>query len=501
MITEKNILKNLILLAFLQLFVFSSKSQIIAYYNSGAFNVPYGSPFLETSTTLNGFSLKAKKIDGKFQNSVSVLFTVYKDSTIVKANKYNLKGPFFDDTLNIPSFIDNQRYPLPNGTYTIVTQLNDNFNLSQKPLTIKEVIKIEFNNNLLQSSSIQVLESYKKAITPSSITKSGYDLISYNVNYFPESQNELAFYFEAYNTDTVLGKGTPFVYSYYIETNNTLKKLDNYGAFKKQMAAKVNPLLSKMDISKLGSGNYNLVIEIRDEKNILQMQKKYFFQRLNKAVDIVALYGFDEKKSINDYFGNCNNADTLKMFVECLWPISNALDKERVITQATKKDPELMKKFVIDFWQRYAADTANPLKLWASYYKEVQKVMVLFKCGKQPGYYTERGRVYLQYGAPNQRSQQYAEENTFPYEIWQYYRLNDKSNGQFFSNRKFVFVSKMLGDDCYNLIHSNMRGEIYNERWQFEVTRRNNNGLANPDNTTPTGTENNQFNEIYNNPR
>ena len=101
----------------------------------------------------------------------------------------------------------------------------------------------------------------------------------------------------------------------------------------------------------------------------------------------------------------------------------------------------------------------------------------------------------------NDLNKQFAEENTFPYEIWQYYRLNDRSNNQFFSNRKFVFVSKMLGDDCYNLIHSNMRGEIYNERWQFEVTRRNNNGLANPDNTVPVGTENNSFNEIYNNPR
>ncbi len=483
------------------LFSLNNNAQITAYFNYGAFNVPNGYPFLETYITLNGHTLKTKKLGGKFQNSVTIIFTAYKDSTIFKANKYNLKGPLFEDSLNVPSFIDNQRYTLPNGTYTVVIQLTDNNNPSQKPLVTKEIIVMAYNKNLLQSSSIQVLESYKKAITTSALTKSGYDLIPYNVNYFPESQNELAFYFEAYNTDTVLGANKAFIYSYYIETSSTLKKLDNHGAFKKQLSAKANPLLAKLDISKLGSGNYNLVIDIRDEKNILQFQKKYFFQRLNKAVDIVALYGFDEKKNINDYFGSCNNADTLKMFVECLWPIANSIDKERAINQATKKDVDLMKKFVIDFWQRYAADTANPLKLWGNYYKEVQKVMVLFKCGKQPGYYTERGRVYLQYGPPNQRSQQFAEENTFPYEIWQYYRLNDRSNNQFFSNRKFVFVSKMLGDDCYNLIHSNMRGEIYNERWQFEVTRRNNNGLANPDNTIPVGTENNQFNDIYNNPR
>ncbi len=127
--------------------------------------------------------------------------------------------------------------------------------------------------------------------------------------------------------------------------------------------------------------------------------------------------------------------------------------------------------------------------------------MVLFKCGKQPGYYTERGRVYLQYGAPSQRSVQNADLNTFPYEIWQYYRLNDRSNGQFFSNRKFVFVNKNIADDCHTLIHSDTRGEIYNDRWRFELTRRNNNGVANPDNTAPVGTQYNQFDEIYSNPR
>jgi len=124
-----------------------------------------------------------------------------------------------------------------------------------------------------------------------------------------------------------------------------------------------------------------------------------------------------------------------------------------------------------------------------------------FKCGKQQGYYTDRGRVYLQYGPPSQRAMQPNEQNTFPYEIWQYYRTTDASNGQFFSNRKFVFVNKMIGDDCYMLVHSDMRGEIYNPRWQFELTRRNNNGIADPDNNTPAGTETNQFNEIYSNPR
>jgi len=498
---SKNIRKTLFLAASLVFLSSHIVAQITAYFNLGAFNVPAKQPFVETYLTLVGNSLAHKKINDQYQNSVNILLTISRDSSIIKANKYNLNGPLFSDTLKIPTFIDNQRYPVDNGIYIIKMIITDNFNPKQKPLELKQRFLISYGTKQIQSSSIQVLESYKKADVTSSITKSGYDLIPYNINYFPESQNELPFYFEAYNTDTVLGTNKPFIFYYYLENSANLNKLTSFGSFKKQTTAPANALLGKIDISKLGSGNYNLVIEIKNDQNKVQFQSKYFFQRLNKAIDIASLHDLNEKKTISDYFGSCNNADTLKMFVECLWPIANGLDKERVINQGVKKDPEMMKKFVIDFWQRRAADTANPLKLWGEYYKSVQEAMVLFKCGKQPGYYTERGRVYLQYGPPNQRSQQNMDMNTFPYEIWQYYRLNDKTNGQFFSNRKFVFVNKNLGDDCHVLIHSNMRGEVNNDRWMFDITRRNNNGIGDPSQTKPPGTEYNQFEEIYSNPR
>ena len=476
-------------------------SQPICYFNLGVFNTSQNEPFIETYLTIPGNSLFAREVKkGEFQNSVNILFTVFKDTTIIKANKYNLNGPVFKDSALAPVFIDNQRYALPNGNYRVELSLTDNYNPDRKPFTTKQNIALAYTQNHIQCSSIQALESYKKSEKPGPLTKSGYDMIPYTVNYFPETSKELSFYFETYNTDTVFGKGKPFVYYYYLENKENLAKLNDYGSFKKQISAKVNPLLAKMDISQLGSGNYNLVICIKDENNVMHIESKYFFQRLNRKADILAKQQNEKDKTLQQYFGNCNNVDTLRMFVECLWPIANGVDKERTINQSIKKNPELMKNFIIDFWQRRAADTANPLKMWTIYYKNVQEAMVLFKCGKQPGYYTDRGRVYLQYGKPNQRAQQNMEQNTYPYEIWQYYKLVDNVNSRTLTNRKFVFVSKMLADDCYRLVHSDTPGEIINDRWRFEVTRRNANGTS-PDAEMPAGTETNQFNEIYNNPR
>jgi GWxTD domain-containing protein len=480
---------------------FTSPAQVNAFFNHGVFNSPGSQPFIETYLTIVGSSLHHEQTGRSWNNSVNINLTIMKDSLIVKANKYNLIGPSFDTASQAPVFIDNQRYPLANGQYTLKIRLTDANDANSKALEIVQPVTVNFPAGEMRASSIQPIESFSKAQKQGPLTKSGLDLVPYNVNYYPETSKEIAFYMEVYNADLTLGKDEPFVLSYYIEMDNNREKLGSYGGFQKQKAASVNPMLGRQDISKLGTGNYNLVIELKDKNNVIQLSEKYFFQRLNRAVDIVALQNYSERQNVAEYFGNVNSADTLQMFVECLWPIADNVDKERIINQALVKKPDLMKKFVIDFWQRRAADTANPLKMWATYYQSVQQAMVLFKCGKQKGYYTERGRVYLQYGPPNQRSQQMNEPNTFPYEIWQYYRTTDATNGQFFSNRKFVFVNKNLGDDCYNLVHSDMRGEINNPRWQFEVTRRNNNGIANPDNNTPAGTQFNQFNDIYSNPR
>lgn len=476
-------------------------AQLNAYYSSASYNTPNNTPYIDVYLTLVGKGLKAKNVNAnQFQNKVLLVQTIYKDSLIVKANKYKLSGPLFTDTLNPPTFLDAQRYSLPNGNYLVVTDITDANATTKKTITIKEKVEIKFQSNQLSSSSIQLLEKFQKSTTPTILTRSGFDLTPYCINYYPETQKELSFYLELYKADSILGKNKNFIFKYYIENKFNSTLIDGLGAFKKQTTANVNPLLAKVNIENLYSGNYNLVVEVIDENNILQFQTKQFFQRLNKKKN-EDLYEFMQTKTIQEYFGQCSNLDTLKMFVECLWPIANNLDKDRIINAANKKDADVMKKYVVNFWERYAADTANPLKLWSSYYREVQKVMKLFKCGKQAGYYTDRGRVYLQYGAPNIRSEQLAEQNTYPYEIWQYYRLTDKTNAQFYSNKRFVFVNKTLADDCFMLIHSDVRGEVLNDRWRFEVTRRNTNGISNPDNVQPGGTESNSFNQIFANPQ
>lgn len=471
-------------------------ASVTAYFNYGLFNVPKGSPFVETYLTIVGSSIKFKPTNGGFQGSVNVKLSLVKSGQVVASNNYNLMSPVEKDTVQVSSFIDNQRYPVTNGIYTIEITLSDNNDLSKKSFSSKETFTVNFSASELSCSSIQMLESYSKSTQSGNITKSGYDLIPYCVNYYPKNLNKLQFYFESYNTDTVLGVNQPFVYSYYVERKEDLFKPQGCSGFKKQNTAKVNPLLAQIDISKLESGNYYLVIELRDKNNKLQLEKRHYFQR-NNPIQLTQEY--KNKRSVNEFFGDYNNVDTLKMFVECLWPISSATEKDWGINQAIKQDPDYMKSYIVDFWQKRAGDSLDPLQLWLAYYKEVIIANSEFKCGKQKGYYTDRGRVYLQYGKPNQRVIQPSEPYAYPYEIWQYYRVQDQSNGQFYSNKKFVFVNKNIADDCFQLVHSDMRGEINNPRWQFEISKRRND--PNIDKTKPDPLIGNNAEDFYNNPR
>jgi len=494
---------NRLLLFLTTLFFGVNAKALDVYYKAATFYAPATGPFVETYMTIAGNSAYFKKVKGGYQASVHIqLALIDADGNIAAGKKYNLTGPVFKDTNEvIPSFIDSQRYPVKNGTYTLELVITDN-NAPAKtePQKINQIIVLKYKKEVAVFSSVQLLESFNKSQTPSPLSKSGLDLIPYTVDYFPESVSKLSFYLEAYNLDTLLGSNKPFVFRYFIQNNDTKELMENFYSFRKSMAAAVNPLLGQIDISNLASGNYNLIIEVRDAQNELQMQKSLFFQRSAKVTPNYHV-AFKPNSKLEKYFYNIQSADTLKIFVECLWPISDMLERERQINQAVKKDTALMRKYLVSYWTNMAADTADAMKLWMDYLKSVNEVAALFKCGKQKGYYTDRGRVYLQYGKPNQRTVQVSEENTFPYEIWQYYRIQDKSNGMFFTNKKFVFVNKNIADDCFMLVHSDMRGEILNERWRFEVMKRNTKGFENLDNETPGGSSNNQFDDLFSNPR
>jgi GWxTD domain-containing protein len=474
-------------------------ANITVYFNYGVFNAGNSKPYLETYLTISGNSVKFKPAEGSYQASINVSWKILKGTEIIKSSNYNVLSPKTTDTLHLPSFIDSQRFPLDNGQYTLELVIMDNANPAQKTTHSEKINVLIKREKKAYNSDIQILESFTKSSTPSVLNKNGYDLIPYNINYYPKTQHALKFYIETYNLDTLIGSNSKFVYAYYVENAETAQKLIGFSGFQKQNAAKVNVLLAQFDITQLPTGNYNLVIESKDSLNVVQSQKKWFFQRQSDAAEIVNTDN-NGIKTIEDFYNNFQNVDSIKQFVECLWPISTTKEREWQQVQIANKDPNVMRSYLVGYWKEQSGDTIDPLKIWISYYKDVLEADALLKCGKQKGYYTDRGRVYLQYGKPDQRTQINSEPDTYPYEVWQYNRIYDKATKRFFSNKKFVFVNFAISDDCYKLIHSEVKGEIYDERWRFRLMNRTQQTI-NLDETKPNNTYGNNVEDNFNNPR
>ena len=148
-----------------------------------------------------------------------------------------------------------------------------------------------------------------------------------------------------------------------------------------------------------------------------------------------------------------------------------------------------MQQFFYNFWKsRYPSNTEVA---WLSYFDEVKKANAEFGTHSLRGFDTDRGRVFLQYGPPDVRNKYDTEPSAIPYEIWEYYSLNDKSlmlsdpyNKQ--STRKFVFYNPDLVSNRYTLIHSDARGEINNYRWDLLIHNRNTQSSNIDDSTAPS---------------
>ena len=451
-------------------------NKITAYLTYATFNIPGKSPYIETYLSVIGNSVKfVKNANGKFKGELNIAIAFSQNDEIKNALKYTLNSPELDDTVNMyPNFIDQQRFSLANGNFIVEISISDKNNPSEKPFVTSFPVTVSFPADRVSISDIQALESYTKSTIPSVLTKNGFELITYVSTFYPENINKIKFYAEIYNSKNIIGDGEKIVLNYFLESFENKVKLNDYSSFLKQQANDVNVLLAEFNIEKLPSGNYNLVLELRDKENKIKADYRYFFQRKNSKGKL-SMADLTAVNVNNTFVDSYVNADTLLGYIKCLRPISSIAEIQNAENQINGKNIALMQQFFYNFWK--SRNEITPQLIWLEYFKEVLKVNKEFGTYGLKGYDTDRGRVYLQYGPPDQRSKVDYEPSAYPYEIWEYYSLFDKALAATFpsnrqSNKKFVFYNPDLVTNKYMLIHSNAQGEIFNTRWQLLIHKR-----------------------------
>lgn len=467
-----------------------------AYFTISSFYLPGKGPYIETYLSVVGNSiLYLKKDNGKFQGAIEVGITIKKDSLSVYSDRFNLLSPEVDDSASdkVKNFIDQQRISLPNGDYVLYLSITDKNKRGEDPFTGTQKISLNYVDTSVVISDIEFLENYNKTTAINKLSKSGYDLLPYNAYFFPRKVKDLKFYTEIYNTPSILNN-EKYIVKYFIEQYKIQRTVGDLSKFIKMTPENVNVVMADIPIDSLPSGNYNLVIEVRNKENILKARKSLFFQRSNPTVQpVIKVSDFQGIDIANTFVAKYTSKDTLAEMINCLRPISTQFELLFAENDVMlNNNLQLMQQYFYDFWLK--RDQKNPNGAWAAYRSQVIYVNKVFGNSFRKGYDTDRGRVYLQYGPPNVITKSDDEPAAYPYEIWQYYTIKDQSN------KKFLFYEPDVGNNEYILLHSDFKGETYNADWDMILHKRTQQ-FNNIDMTKPNQEYGGKAEELFGHPR
>jgi GWxTD domain-containing protein len=122
-------------------------------------------------------------------------------------------------------------------------------------------------------------------------------------------------------------------------------------------------------------------------------------------------------------------------------------DRERAAFEKLTTGPE-REKFIEQFWQRRGTAAKE------DHYRRIAYANQRFRTPTgRPGWLTDRGRMYIVYGPPDEIESHPSGGQTisFPYDVWMYHRVEGIGN-----NLTFTFVDRMRAGD-YRLAPGNSR--------------------------------------------
>ena len=214
------------------------------------------------------------------------------------------------------------------------------------------------------------------------------------------------------------------------------------------------------DISKLSNDTYHLTIDLLDSKgNILRTTWKKFY-----------LYNYRSENEFKYFVSDVYSGDLLNEFdeasirhhIQSLTPIS---DEQEIQFSQVLRSYGQMKNYVYSFWNKRRQGDLTLIELIKGYQALVRYVDQKFGVAPLEGWQTDRGRIWLKYGAPNERERFPATPSEYPYEIWRYSRLGNQNNVS------FVFCNPLAEGSRFSLVHSDKYGEVKNIRWRTLVAR------------------------------
>ncbi|TVQ46983.1 MAG: GWxTD domain-containing protein [Saprospirales bacterium] len=453
-------------IAFISFFlVFNAGSQE-AYMGIYSFVSPESGPYTELVLHFDGESLVGNPVDSVYFNSaveVTILISDHKTAELVYGDRFLLTGPVnktFED------FYEIKRFALPVGSYSLEYQFADHHDANRVINGTRNFL-VDFEEEKISFSSILLLLSTEPdGDAESRFTRRGLRMEIAPHAYFPSAIDRLRVYFEIYGLTDHFELGDAYALGFSVQRRGSSEP--EIQSFRRRDVTFSDAVLLSLDISGLVSGEYFFKVGVYNrEQELLAEQKKRFF-RYNPAADLLlAERTADEPITFENSFVQDLDSDQLVYALKAMAAVVPQHQVSRLNNILRHSKPLEMRSFIFEFWMDI--DPVAPDETFEQYMEVAQAIDYMFYSGFGHGFETDRGRIYLRYGRPDDMVNVQAENDAPPYEIWTYNRL--PGTGQ--TEVKFVFYNPTLAGNMYELLHSNARGENNNPRWMLDLYRNN----------------------------
>ena len=345
---------------------------------------------------------------------------------------------------------------LGEGEYFITVKVKDHASgtIGEKR---QKVTIIPFSDDTLELSNIQLAASITSGAAAGQFVKNNYKILPNPMALYGTSLPMLYCYLEIYNlqfdSDDEAGD---YSIQYSVETTDG-KQMRSWPIKLKNKPGSSAVEVSGINIITLQSGTYYFVAEVEDEANgeKVKSKKKFFIYRKGEKIAL-------QQQVAQTPAGSAGlDADRYKISSE------EDLDKEFAYVRyiSTDKERDLWKKlnadgkrqFLIEFWAERDPSPNTPANEYKQQYLDlVATANQLFKSTRE-GWKTDRGRILLTYGAPDDIERNAFSQDTRAFHIWHYFEMQ--------GGVQFIFVDiQGMGD--FNLVHSTAYSELQDFDWQ-----------------------------------
>ncbi len=343
-------------------------------------------------------------------------------------------------------------FVVPEGNYSLTVKAYDAKNPTLSKTVKDQFLVRPFKNDKYSISNIQLASQIKKedADANSLFYKNTLEVIPNPSMFFSEQSPVLYYYAELYNL-ILADEKTEFTLQKLLFNSAGVQVYKTSKKLKQGKKAVVD--YGAVPLAKYPTDSYNLVLSLIDTKTNQAVLSSKRFYLYNPSIIDSSLASKVHAGLLGSEFSVYTLEECDKMFSQVKY-----ISTKKEIDQYGKIDSLSGKReFLYNFWKNRESNSlgqANEFK--KDYMRRAAFANQNFKVGLKEGYLTDRGRVLLSFGDPDQRDFFPSESHLKPYEVWFYNSIE--------GGISFIF-GDLTGFGNYELLHSTKRGEIKDENW------------------------------------